>query len=364
MSRTFTAESEEDWTSPISLALPSPVGLRQVLPVPSSTTNRIAEYRSTIAQILAGTDPRLLLICGPCSLHDSTSALRYAERLKRLSTEVADQFFVVMRGYLEKPRSGLGWKGFTYDPHLDGHGNIEAGLHLSRQLLLDLAQMEIPVATEFLDPSTPSYYGDLVSWGCIGARTASSQIHRQLASGLSMPVGIKNTTSGDVEVAIQAVSAARTPQTHIGIDANGTLASVSTDGNPHTHVILRGGSKGPNYHPEAVNSTLARLEQQGLPQRLVIDCSHDNCGKCHLQQARVLKEVVRQLQDNPLGVAGIMLESHLQGGRQELIHGTPASPNISLTDPCLGWEETRELVLWACEQLEPQLACAARDKRG
>ncbi|HUK63752.1 MAG TPA: 3-deoxy-7-phosphoheptulonate synthase, partial [Dongiaceae bacterium] len=290
--------------------------------------------------ILNGADDRLVVIIGPCSIHDPEAALDYARRLRTLADELAADLRIVMRVYFEKPRTTVGWKGLINDPNLDGSFAINEGLRLARRLLLDLAEMGLPAGCEFLDPITPQFISDLVSWGAIGARTTESQTHRELASACSMPVGFKNGTDGGVQIAIDAVRAAAHPHRFLGVTEQGLAGIVSTRGNPDCHVILRGGASGTNYDAISVQKTLAALRDAGLPARLMIDASHGNSEKDHRRQPLVVREVAAQLAQGESGIIGVMMESFLVDGRQNLTDRALLVYGQSITDACLGWDAT------------------------
>lgn len=325
-----------------SLPLPSPATLRERLPVDGVLAQQIASHRQTIRNILNGEDPRLLIITGPCSLHDPKSALEYGHKLAELAERMADRAFIVMRAYVEKPRTTVGWKGMLYDPHLDGSHDMATGLNVSRHLLLDLAKLGLPLATELLHPMAGDYLGDLLSWAAIGARTTESQIHREMVSGLPMPVGFKNGTDGSIDVACDAMGSAAHPHSHMGMDEHGRAALLQTAGNPDTHLVLRGGHDGPNYDAASVDKAVAELHKRGQNPRLIVDCSHANSGKDPLQQPAVMRDLLAQRGNGQQHIAGVMLESHLEDGRQgqdgELAYG------VSITDGCLGWEKTCALL--------------------
>jgi len=315
-----------------------PRDLLAELPLGQRRAELVRRARDEVRQILAGTDDRLLVVVGPCSVHDPAAALEYAGRLAELRTAYRADLAVVMRVYFEKPRTTLGWKGLINDPGLDGTHDVHRGLRTARALLLDVLDLGLPVGCEFLDPTSPQYIADAVAWGAIGARTPESQVHRQLASGLSMPVGFKNATDGTVQVAIDACHVARGSHVFFGADDAGRAAVVTTTGNPDCHVILRGGRGGPNYRPADVADALALLEKAGLPELLMIDASHGNSGKDHLRQAVVAGEIAEQVAAGQTGVAGIMLESFLVEGRQEI--GPDLVYGRSVTDACMGWPAT------------------------
>ena len=334
--------------------LPSPHDLMLELPITLAQQQFIEKTRHEIKQIIEGKDQRLLLIVGPCSIHDTTAAKEYARKLHNLKQSVSDTFLIVMRVYFEKPRTTLGWKGFLYDPWLNGSHDIPSGIRLTRQLLLDLAEMEVSTAAEFLDPSSAYYFGDLLSWGCIGARTAASQTHRQLASGLSMPVAFKNSTEGNINTAISGVINASSPHTFIGINAQGKLSTVHTNGNTHGHIVLRGGEGKPNYDPQSISYALERLQKANLPRCLLIDCAHDNSARKHDQQTLVFQSLINQVIEGNRDIRGILLESHLDSGNQPMTNSTDLKYGISVTDPCLNWETTEHLIRWGHSMLKKE----------
>lgn len=331
-----------------SLPLPSPAVLRERLPVDHELATQIQTHRQIVRDILSGKDDRLLVITGPCSLHDPKSALEYGHRLSQLSRQLDDKVFLVMRAYVEKPRTTVGWKGMLYDPHLDGSNDIATGLNVSRHLLLDLARLGLPLATELLHPMAADYLGDLLSWAAIGARTTESQIHREMVSGLPMPVGFKNGTDGSINVACDAMGAAEHPHTHLGIDSNGHSALLQTAGNPDTHLVLRGGHDGPNYNADSIRHAVATLQGKGRNPRLIVDCSHANSGKDPLKQPEVLRDLLSQRAQGEMHIAGVMLESHLQDGQQPL--QKPLQYGLSITDGCLGWDKTERLLCEAGQE--------------
>ncbi|MFI9592157.1 3-deoxy-7-phosphoheptulonate synthase [Nonomuraea sp. NPDC052265] len=325
--------------------LPTPHELIGEQPLGPEREALVAASRNAVRDVLTGDDDRLLLIVGPCSVHDHEAALDYARRLAAATRDLGDALCVVMRVYFEKPRTTIGWKGLINDPDIDGGHDVQRGLRLARTVLLDVLDTGLPVGCEFLEPTSPQYIADAVTWGAIGARTPESQVHRQLTSGLSMPVGFKNATDGDVQVAIDGVKAASHPQVFFGIDDEGRAAVVSTTGNPDCHVILRGGRTGPNYDPQSVGDALALLAKAGLPERLIIDASHGNSGKDHVRQAAVVREVAGRLAAGEKGVAGLMVESFLVPGRQEPGPAEGLTYGQSITDACVGWEETERLLV-------------------
>lgn len=311
--------------------------------------------REQVHAVLDGEDDRLLVVVGPCSVHDPVATLDYADRLAAVAERLRDDVLVVMRVYFEKPRTTTGWKGLINDPHLDGSGDVSAGLRIARRLLLDILERGLPIGCEFLDPITPQYISDAVCWGAIGARTTESQIHRQLGSGLSMPVGFKNRTDGNVQVAVDAVRAAASTHAFAGIDLDGRSAIMHTRGNHDCHVILRGGRGAPNYGADAVSETLGLLRKANLPQRVMIDLSHDNSGKQPERQPAIARAVGRQIADGQRAIVGTMLESFIVGGRQDLRADGALTYGQSITDGCLAWDETVEVL--------EGLAAAVRERR-
>ncbi|GIG55805.1 phospho-2-dehydro-3-deoxyheptonate aldolase [Longispora fulva] len=331
--------------------------LHRELPIDEVRRTAVTDARTSVAAVLDGHDDRLLVIVGPCSVHDPLAALDYATRLSGLAGTLGDDLLVLMRVYFEKPRTVVGWKGLIYDPRLDGSGDIDLGLRTARALLLRVLDLGLPVACEFLDPLLARYTSDTVAWGAIGARTVESQIHRQLASGLPMPIGMKNRPDGSVTTAVDAVLAAGAPHVHAGTDTTGQPVIAHTTGNTDCHLVLRGGSRsGPNFGPVAVEDALRRLRSADLPERVVIDASHDNSGKDHQRQAGVVGEVARQVESGQRGIVGLMLESFLVAGRQDIVPGRPLTYGQSVTDACLSWEATVATL--------DRLALAARRRRG
>ena len=327
-----------------TVALPTPRQLRTRLTLTSDLASAVARARRQVADVLAGRDRRLLVVVGPCSVHDPAAALDYALLLHEKAELFRDRLLVVMRAYLEKPRSTVGWKGLINDPRLDGSGDMGAGLHTARALLLDLVGAGLPVAVEFLEPITPQYIADTVSWGAIGARTVESQVHRQLASGLPMPVGMKNRSDGRLHPAVDACAAAGRPHVYPSIDDDGRPAVVHTRGNTDCHLVLRGGDGHTNYDAMHVAAALTLLAEAGLPPRVVVDCSHGNSGKDHRRQPHVAEDVARQLADGQQGIAGVMLESFLVPGRQNHRPGAPLTYGQSITDACMGWDTTVDVL--------------------
>lgn len=326
--------------------LSSPETVRQELPVSAVLRRQIQQWRREVVDIITGRDRRLLVIVGPCSVHNLAGALEYARRLRDLRARVADRFYLVMRAYFEKPRTTLGWKGLIYDPDLNGDYNLEKGIATARQLLLDLAAMGVPAASEVLDPVMSVYLTDLLSWAGIGARTTESPTHRQLASGLPMAVGFKNGTDGGLKIALDALATVSSPHSFIGVMRNGHTGVFRTRGNPYGHLVLRGGSAGPNYDAKGVAQARAMLAAAGLRQRLVVDCSHGNSNKDWQRQAAVFADVRAQVRrgENEGAIAGMMLESYLKAGQQQVTPGKAVAPDMSVTDACMSWEDTAELL--------------------
>lgn len=317
-----------------------PAILLEELPIDEATARFVGESRHAASDIISGQDDRLLAVVGPCSIHDPSAALDFARRLKDVAARLADDVFIVMRVYFEKPRTTVGWKGLVNDPRLDGSFRVNEGLRIARKLLVDLAEMGMPSGTEFLDPITPQFFADLISWGAIGARTTESQVHRELASGLSMPVGFKNGTGGSIQMAVDACRAATSRHHFLSVTKQGLAAIVETRGNPDTHVILRGSSRGPNYDEGTIDETVSLLSKAGLSTRVMIDCSHGNSNKDPSRQPEVSDEIARQLRNGSRAVGGVMIESHLVGGRQDTRPDTPLVYGQSITDACLSLEET------------------------
>src|SRR5207248_11015191 len=314
-------------------------------PITERVSNIVSDARQAIANAIQGTDPRLVVIAGPCSIHDTKAALEYAERLTKLAERYKDHLIVVMRSYFEKPRTSVGWKGLINDPDLDESYHINKGLRLARQLLLDINDLGLPTASEFLDTQIPQHIADLTSWVAIGARTAESQVHRELASGLSMPVGFKNSTDGSTQIAVDAVLTARSPHWFPSVTKQGVSAIFQTSGNDSCHVILRGGTRtGPNFDAEHIAKVCARLASKGLRETVMVDCSHGNSLKDHLKQADVASELCDQIASGSRHIFGAMIESHLVEGRQDYVPGQPAVYGQSITDACLSLEQTEPLL--------------------
>jgi 3-deoxy-7-phosphoheptulonate synthase len=320
--------------------LAPPQKLLEELPLGPEREKAVVKGREEVVNVLHGRDPRLLVVVGPCSVHDPVAALEYGRRLSAVAKELSDRLLVVMRVYFEKPRTTTGWKGLINDPHLDGSGDVNAGLHMARRLLLEVLDLGLPVGCEFLDPITPQYISDTVAWGAIGARTSESQTHRQLGSGLSMPIGFKNRTDGNIQVAVDAVRAAAAPHVFAGIDDAGAPAILHTTGNPDCHIILRGGHGTPNFRASEVGDALVTLGVAGLGERLVIDASHDNSGKDPEKQFFAAGEIADQVADGSRAIVGVMLESFLVEGRQDLVPGAELTYGQSITDACIDWEHT------------------------
>ena len=331
-----------------------PAQLHEELPITDNASETVFYARKQIQDILQAVDDRVIVVIGPCSIHDPKAAREYASKLKPLIDELKDELHIIMRVYFEKPRSVVGWKGLINDPYLDGSFKINDGLHFARSLLLDLAEMGIPAATEYLDLISPQYISDLISWGTIGARTTESQAHRELASGLSCPVGFKNATDGGLQIAIDACLSASRPHHFMSVTREGHSAIFSTSGNPDCHVILRGG-KEPNYNVESVNMAAETIGRSGQPARFMIDCSHANSGKNHLQQEVVCREVSEQIRQGEKRIIGLMLESNLVEGRQNQEAGKELVYGQSITDACMSWESS--------EQLLRELASAVQARR-
>jgi 3-deoxy-7-phosphoheptulonate synthase len=332
-----------------------PAIILEELPLSEAGSRRVATWREELTQILSRADERLIAIVGPCSIHDPLAALDYARRLHAVGEELRDDVLVVMRAYFMKPRTSVGWKGLVSDPHRDGSFRINDGLRMTRRLLLDLVEIGVPAACEFVDSISPQYTSDLVAWAAIGARTTESQVHRELASGLSMPVGFKNGTDGSVQVAIDAVRTAREPHSFMGVTEQGLAAIVETGGNPSAHVVLRGGTPGPNHDAASVRRTLDALAAALLPAHLVIDLSHGNSGRDYARQPVVAREVAAQISSGERGIVGVMAESFIVEGRQDA-NAEPLVYGQSITDACIGWDSTVAVLR--------DLAGAVRTRRG
>ena len=336
-------------TNNTEISLILPYQLKGQLPLSSALKQQVAQHRQIIQNILAGTDPRLLVIVGPCSIHDSQTALEYAEKLKQLQSQVSDQIFLVMRAYIEKPRTTIGWKGFLYDPDLDGSANMQLGLEKSRELYLQIIEMGLPIASEILSPMATGYFDDVLAWGAIGARTSESQIHREISSAMPYSIGFKNGTDGSIQIALDAIQSASHPHQFMGMSQSGLPAILSSQGNPHAHLILRGANSGPNYQLAEIEKIQQKAKGQ-LP-ALIIDCSHGNSHKDPQQQPQVLRTIVAEREQTQ--VRGIMLESYLVDGNQKI--SCDMTYGQSVTDGCLGWDKTEQLLIEVAESLNRQV---------
>jgi len=330
----------------------APGDLRQVFPLSEKDREFVQESREQIKNILSRQDKRLMVVVGPCSIHDTDAAIDYAKRLKSLSSRVSNQLLLVMRVYFEKPRTTVGWKGLINDPDMDSTHHISKGLGIARGLLSKITALELPVANEMLDPITPEYVADMISWGAIGARTTESQTHREMASGLSFPVGFKNGTDGNLQIAIDAMKSAQHPHSFLGINREGRTSIIQTTGNPDVHIVLRGGSRKPNYHVEDIKLTEECLNKNGLFPTIMVDCSHGNSNKDYNKQSEVLEDVIKQIVNGNSSISGIMIESFLSAGNQKV----PADISqlkygVSITDACIDWDTTEKIILAAHEKL-------------
>ena len=348
MQPSATRDINIDSTTPLT----TPIDLVNKLPITPEVERTVISGREQVRNILNGQDTRLMMIFGPCSIHDEEVALDYAQRLAEMSKKLSDRMLILMRVYFEKPRTTIGWKGLIYDPHLDGTLDIETGLSRARELLLKIGEMGVYAGTEFLDPVVPQYLAGLVTWSTIGARTTESQTHRQMASGLSMPVGFKNGTNGNAQIAVDAMVSAQSPQGFLGVDHQGRTALVRTTGNPDGHLVLRGGNAGPNFGADAIAQVKKQLDAAGVRSQLLVDCSHGNSNKEHAKQAGTLKDVVEQRVAGNTDIIGCMVESNLAPGKQNL-GDDPSQLNygVSITDACIGWEETQELLTWTYDKV-------------
>src|SRR5271163_404475 len=327
--------------------------LKNEMPVDEGIARTVVEARETIREILAGRDRRMLCIVGPCSIHDPDAAIDYARRLAKLKAETADRLYIMMRVYFEKPRTTVGWKGLINDPHMDDSCNMREGLFRARRLLIDINRMGLPAGTEMLDPITPQYIADLIAWAAIGARTTESQTHREMASGLSMPVGFKNSTEGNLQVAVNAIESARRPHSFIGITQDGMTAIVRTAGNPDTHVVLRGG-RTPNYDAVSIDECCRILRKAGLEPRVMVDCSHAQTSKDYRKQPEVFAALCEQVRAGSRAIMGVMLESFINAGNQPLTADrSQLKYGVSITDPCIDWPTTERCLLEAAEALAP-----------
>jgi 3-deoxy-7-phosphoheptulonate synthase len=330
-----------------------PRELKTQLPANEAAADTVLAARQAVRDVVHGADPRrLVVIAGPCSIHDPAAALDYARHLRRATRSLEGELVVIMRTYFEKPRTTVGWKGLLNDPHLDGSCDVPGGLELARSLLLEINELGVPCASEMLDPFTPQFLADLISWAAIGARTTESQTHRELASGLSMPVGFKNGTDGRIEVAHHAVIAARHPHSFLGITVGGASAVVNTKGNPDCHLVLRGGDAGPNYAAEHVKRAAALVREEDIARPILVDCSHGNSGKDSARQALVCREVLKQVRAGNRALMGLMLESSLHPGAQRWKPGAALDYGVSITDACIGWEETEQLLVEIAEAVK------------
>lgn len=333
----------------------TPDEIKTLFPLNETLENQIANSRQQIINILERKDPRLLIVCGPCSIHDPDAAIEYAHKLKQLSDELNQELFIVMRVYFEKPRTTVGWKGLINDPHMDSSFDIECGLKKARKLLLDITKIGLPIATEALDPNTPQYIGDLISWSAIGARTTESQTHREMASGLSMPVGFKNGTDGSLGVAINAMKSASMSHRFVGINQKGQVSVLQTQGNPHGHVILRGG-KAPNYDADNVNLCEIEMQKSGLTPTLMIDCSHGNSNKDYRRQPLVVDSLIEQIKQGNKSIIGVMIESNLNEGNQSSeLPRAQMKYGVSVTDACINWTTTEEVLRKMSHELADSL---------
>ena len=321
--------------------LVTPARLKEELPASETLTEKVLTDRKIVRDIIHRTDPRLLVVVGPCSIHDPVAVLDYAKKLSQLAEQVKERYFIVMRVYFEKPRTTVGWKGFINDPHLDDSCDMEYGLRAARKLMLDIANLGLPIATEFLDPIVPQYTADLISWSAIGARTTESQTHREMASGLSMPVGFKNATDGNIQIAINAIESASNAHSFLGIDQDGQTAVVKTIGNPNTHLVLRGGDKQPNYQLPEVTYAACKLTAAGLPPSIMVDCSHANANKVARNQLKVWDAILEQREKDDCPITGVMVESFLEEGNQAI--GPNMTYGLSITDSCIGWTDTEHI---------------------
>lgn len=321
--------------------LSPPDVLKKRYPISDTAAESVSEGRETIKKILNGADSRLMVVTGPCSIHDTEAALDYAKRLVKLKAELSDTLFIVMRVYFEKPRTTVGWKGLINDPHLDGSFSIEEGIRKARQLLIDIAELGLPIATEVLDPVTPQYLQDLISWSAIGARTTESQTHREISSGLSSIVGFKNGTDGGVDVAVNAIKSAASPHRFLGVDNVGRVSIITTAGNPDTHIVLRGGSNGPNYQSPEILKCESDLDKAGIQRNIMVDVSHANSGKKAHNQPKVLDDIADQIVNGNQSIFGVMIESNIKAGSQKVVNGhSELEYGVSITDECIGWETT------------------------
>lgn len=331
----------------------APAELRQVFPLTLQKAEFVKKSREQLKEIIQRRDKRLMVVVGPCSIHDPEAAIEYARKLSALSRRVEDQLHLVMRVYFEKPRTTVGWKGLINDPDMNGTHLISKGLGIARNLLLKLTELEVPVANEMLDPITPEYVADMISWGAIGARTTESQTHREMSSGLSFPVGFKNGTDGNLQIAIDAIKAAQHPHSFLGINREGRTSIIQTTGNPDVHIVLRGGSRKANYFPEDIAHTEETLRKNGLLESIMVDCSHGNSNKEYGRQTEVLQSVTQQIVDGNRSISGVMIESNLYAGNQKVTSDpSQLKYGVSITDACIDWDTTERILLEACQQLK------------
>ncbi len=331
----------------------APADLRQVFPMNEGGSEFITASREQIKKILRGEDHRLMVVVGPCSIHDPKGAVDYAERLASLATELSDQLFIIMRVYFEKPRTTVGWKGLINDPDMDGSHKISKGLGIARGLLCKVTELKLPVANEMLDPITPEYLADMICWGAIGARTTESQTHRELASGLSFPIGFKNGTDGNLQIALDAMVSAKAPHSFLGINREGLTSIVQTTGNPDVHIVLRGSGRKPNYHPEDILKTEEMLAKSGLLPTIMVDCSHGNSEKNHEKQPEVLDAVISQIEAGNRSISGVMIESYLESGNQSIPSDhSKLKYGVSITDKCIDWGTTERILREAHARLK------------
>jgi len=336
--------------------MPSPELIKEKLPLTEESCQTVFESRLMIENILMGKDDRMIAIVGPCSIHDTTAALEYAEKLLTVKKQLSNEVVIIMRVYFEKPRTTSGWKGLINDPYLDGSFDIPSGLEIARKLLLDITGMGLPIGTEILDPIVPQYIASLITWAAIGARTTESQTHREMASGLSMPVGFKNGTDGNIQIAIDAMEAAKHQHNFLGIDDKGKTCVINTKGNPLGHIVLRGGVGEPNYTEDKIKDVQTRLMNAGQNQSVMIDCSHANSHKKYQNQQLVWRNILQQKKEGNLKIIGMMLESNLFEGNQKLSGPDNLKYGVSITDECIGWDHTRELLLLAAKSLREKAA--------
>lgn len=330
----------------------APLYLKQIFPLSEEDAKFITDSRENVKKIMFGDDKRIMAVVGPCSIHDPIAALDYASRLSELSRKISDKIFLVMRVYFEKPRTTVGWKGLINDPDMDGSHLISKGLGIARKLLYDITKLRLPVACEMLDTITPQYLSDMISWGAIGARTTESQPHREMASGLSFPVGFKNGTDGNLRIAIDAMLTALRPHSFLGINAEGKTSIVKTTGNSFVHMVLRGGADRPNYYPEDIRNAVDMLSKNGLPSSIMIDVSHGNSMKDHRNQPKVFNEVLKQIKDGNVFIKGIMVESNIFEGNQPMPDGkSQLKYGVSVTDKCIDWQTTEDIFLKAYSEL-------------